>query len=202
MIGAAACGPAGWMWMAHRHGHGHGHGRMGFRGGRPWWAGAMDEPTPRAERGEIRYLVLDAIRDQSRHGYEVIQHIESRAKGSYRPSPGVIYPTLQMLEELGLAQIVEPGGRKAYQITDAGRTDLEQNTRSVEDFYQRFGDDPWESHAEDFAEVMWRIARLVKTFKRGARSGKLTPEILRGVRAVLDEALNGIEDVLAGNKRK
>src|SRR6187399_1319871 len=109
MIGAAACGPAGWMWMAHRHGHGgHGHGRMGF-GLRPWWAGAMDEPTPRAERGEIRFLVLDAIREQSRHGYEVIQHIEQRAKGSYRPSPGVIYPTLQMLEELGLAQIVEPG---------------------------------------------------------------------------------------------
>lgn len=199
MIGAAACGPAGWMWMAHRHGPG-GHGRMGFRG-RPWWAGAIDEPTPRAERGEIRYLVLDAIREQSRHGYEVIQHIEQRAKGSYRPSPGVIYPTLQMLEELGLAQIVEPGGRKAYQITDAGRADLEPNARGVEDFYQRFGDEPSESHAEDFAEVMWRIARLVKTFKRGARRGQLTPEILRGVRAVLDQALNGLEDVLAGKQK-
>ncbi len=200
MMGAAACGPGNWMWRAHRHGHGGPHGRMGFRG-RPWWAGAMDEPTPRAERGEIRFLVLDAIREQSRHGYEVIQHIEQRAKGSYRPSPGVIYPTLQMLEELGHAQIVEPGGRKAYQITDVGRTELEQNARSVEDFYERFGDDPWESHAEDFAEVMWRVARIVKTFKRGARKGQLTPEILRGVRAVLDHALNGIEDVLAGKQK-
>jgi len=198
MIGAAGCGPTGWMWMAHRHGHGHG---RGVRGGRPWWAGAMDEPTPRAERGEIRYLVLDAIREQSRHGYEVIQHIEQRAGGTYRPSPGVIYPTLQMLEELGQAQVVDTEGRKAYRITDAGRADLEQNARAVDDFYQRFGDDPWESHAEDFAEVMWRIARLVKTFKRGARKGQLTPEILRGVRTVLDEALNGIEDVLNGTRR-
>jgi DNA-binding PadR family transcriptional regulator len=161
----------------------------------------MDEPTPRAERGEIRYLVLDAIREQSRHGYEVIQHIEQRAGGTYRPSPGVIYPTLQMLEELGQAQVIETEGRKAYRITDTGRTDLEANARAVEDFYQRFGDDPWESHAEDFAEVMWRIARLVKTFKRGARKGQLTPEILRGVRTVLDEALNGIEDVLNGTRR-
>jgi DNA phosphorothioation-dependent restriction protein DptG len=161
----------------------------------------MDEPTPRAERGEIRYLVLDAIREQSRHGYEVIQHIEQRAGGTYRPSPGVIYPTLQMLEELGHAQVIDTEGRKAYRITDAGRTDLEQNARAVEDFYQRFGDDPWESQAEDFAEVMWRIARLVKTFKRGARKGQLTPEILRGVRSVLDEALNGLEAVLNGTKR-
>ncbi len=161
----------------------------------------MDEPTPRAERGEIRYLVLDAIRERPRHGYEVIQHIEQRAGASYRPSPGVIYPTLQMLEELGHARVVEAGGRKAYEITDEGRADLTQNARAVDDFYQRFDDEPLESHAEDFAEVMWRIARLVKTFKRGARHGKLTPEMLRGIRAVLDQALNGIEDVLAGTRR-
>jgi hypothetical protein len=49
--------------------------------------------------------------------------------------------------------------------------------------------------------VMWRIARLVKTFKRGARKGQLTPEILRGVRTVLDQALNGLEDVLNGTRR-
>jgi|SRR5687768_2653975 len=196
MIGAAACGPGAWLWMAHQHHRG---GR-GFRG-RPWWAGAMDEPTPRAERGEIRYLVLDAIRERPRHGYEVIQHIEQRAGGTYRPSPGVIYPTLQMLEELGQARVVEAAGRKAYEITDDGRADLTANAGAVDDFYQRFEEDPLESHAEDFAEVMWRIARLVKTFKRGARQGKLTPEMLRGIRAVLDNALSGIEDVLNGTRR-
>ena len=71
----------------------------------------------------------------------------------------------------------------------------------MDDFYQRFAEDPLESHAEDFAEVMWRIARLVKTFKRGARQGKMTPEMLRGIRAVLDQALSGIEDVLNGTRR-
>jgi DNA-binding PadR family transcriptional regulator len=196
MIGAASCGPGSWMWMAHHHHRG---GR-GF-GRRPWWAGAMDEPTPRAERGEIRYLVLDAIREQPRHGYEVIQHIEQRARGSYRPSPGVIYPTLQMLEELGQARVDEAGGRKAYALTDEGRAELEKNARAVDDFYQRFDEEPSESLHEDFAEVMWRVARIVKTFKRGARQGRMTPEMLRGIRAVLDQALNGIEDVLNGKSR-
>jgi DNA-binding PadR family transcriptional regulator len=184
------------MWMAHQH---HRQGRAGFR--RPWWAGAMDEPAPRAERGEIRYLVLDAIREQPRHGYEVIQHVEQRARGTYRPSPGVIYPTLQMLEELGHARVAEAEGRKAYAITDEGRAELERNARAVEDFYQRFEEDSWETHAEDFAELMWRVARLVKTFKRGAKQGRMSPEVMRGIRTVLDDALSGIEEVLNGKRR-
>ncbi len=198
MIGSPACGPGAWMWMAHQHHHRHG-GRGGFR--RPWWAGAMDERAPRAERGEIRYLVLDAIREQPRHGYEIIQHIEQRAGGTYRPSPGVIYPTLQMLEDQGHARVAETEGRKAYSITDEGRAELERNARAVDDFYQRFDEEPWENHAEDFAELMWRVARLVKTFKRAARDGRMSPEVMRGIRTVLDQALNGIEDVLSGKNR-
>jgi DNA-binding PadR family transcriptional regulator len=163
--------------------------------------GAMGDPPPRAERGEIRYLVLDAIKERPRHGYEVIQHIEERAGGTYRPSPGVIYPTLQMLEELGHANVVDQAGRKAYAITDAGRTELEQNQRSVDDFYRRFDDEPWESYAEDLAEVMRRVGRLVKTFRHAARNSRLTPETIRAIGKVLDDAVAGIEEVLRGQRR-
>lgn len=196
MMRAAGCGPENWVFMA----HGFGKGR--FRGGRPWWAGAMEDPPPRAERGEIRYLVLDAIKERPRHGYEVIQIIEQRAGGSYRPSPGVIYPTLQMLEELGHAKVIEQEGRKAYEITDAGRSDLEQNVAAVDDFYQRFEEEePWETYAEDFADVMRRVAGLMKAFKQASRNGRMNPETLRGIRRVLDEALRGIEDVLKKARR-
>ena len=107
-----ACGPEQWWWFS-RAGAGGGRGvGGGGRGSRPWWAEAMAEPPPRAERGGVRYLVLEAIANQPRHGYEIIQHIEQRASGSYRPSPGVIYPTLQMLEELEHARVVEQDGRK------------------------------------------------------------------------------------------
>jgi DNA-binding PadR family transcriptional regulator len=196
MMRGASCGPGDWVWMSPGF-----RGSGGFRGARAWWVGAMGDPPPRAERGEIRYLVLDAIKERPRHGYEVIQHIEERAGGTYRPSPGVIYPTLQMLEELGHANVVDQAGRKAYAITDAGRADLEQNQRSVADFYQRFDEEPWESYAEDLAEVMRRVGRLVKTFRQAARHSRLTPETIRAIRKVLDDAAAGIEEVLRGQRR-
>src|SRR5215207_9826011 len=141
-----SCGPDQWLWLTSRWGAGGGRGFGGPRGGRPWWADAMGEPPPRAERGGVRYLVLEAIAEQPRHGYEIIQHIEQRAGGSYRPSPGVIYPTLQLLEELEHARVVQQEGRKVYAITDAGREDLEANRGGVDEFYARFSDEqPWMS---------------------------------------------------------
>src|SRR5271170_842301 len=72
-----------------------------------WWRG----PAPRCERGFVRWLVLDAIAAQPRHGYEIIQAIAEKSRGSYRPSPGVVYPTLQMLEDVGHARPVAQGDR-------------------------------------------------------------------------------------------
>ena len=156
----------------------------------------MEDAPRRAERGEVRYLVLEAIAEHARHGYEIIQHIEQRAGGSYRPSPGVVYPTLQMLEELGHARVVEEEGRKAYAITDAGRQELDANRRSVDDFYDRFGEEPWEAYAEEFEDVMQGVARLMRAFRRGARHGRLTPAAVRSIRLALEEALGKIEDAL------
>jgi DNA-binding PadR family transcriptional regulator len=186
------------MWWAGRFGHdpgfGHGHGRG--RGGKPWWAEAMGEPPPRAERGGVRYLVLEAIKDQPRHGYEIIQHIEQRTDGRYRPSPGVIYPTLQMLEELGHAHVIEQEGRKAYAITDQGKQDLEANQSQVEDFYARFGEDSFEDYAEDFGELMKFFARVMKTVRIGMHRGRMSPGTVRTIRQALEEALKKIEAAL------
>jgi DNA-binding PadR family transcriptional regulator len=150
----------------------------------------------------VRYLVLEAIAEQPRHGYEIIQHIEQRAAGSYRPSPGVIYPTLQMLEELEHARVVEQEGRKVYAITDKGKADLEQNRPTVDEFYARFTEDqPWEAYAEDFAELMKRVAKLMSTFRRGAHHGRMSPSTMRAIRLALDEALRKIDEALNGPSR-
>jgi DNA-binding PadR family transcriptional regulator len=201
-----ACGPEQFWWMSRGWPGGPGApGGRGFgpgRGGKPWWAEAMGEPPPRAERGGVRFLVLEAITEQPRHGYEIIQHIEQRASGSYRPSPGVIYPTLQMLEELEHARVVEKDGRKVYAITDAGKADLETNRGSVDEFYARFTEDqPWESYAEDFAELMKRVGKLMMTFRKGAHRGRMSPNTMRAIRLALDEALRKIDDVLNGPQR-
>jgi DNA-binding PadR family transcriptional regulator len=72
-------------------------------------------------RGDIRAAVLAALAEQPRHGYEIIQHLEDQTGGAWRPSAGSIYPTLQLLEDEGLARSVERDGKRVYELTDAGR---------------------------------------------------------------------------------
>jgi DNA-binding PadR family transcriptional regulator len=141
-------------------------------------------------------LVLDALSERPRHGYEVIQVIEERSGASYRPSPGVIYPTLQMLEELGHARVVEQENRKVYEITDAGRADLEAHREEVSDFYERFAEDSWESYVEDFGDIMKRLGRLFKTFRRAGRRGALAPKTLKHIGEIIDTAVRDIEAAL------
>lgn len=109
--------------------HRHGFGRGGFfeaeRGG----------PFPQRLRrarlfdsSELQLVVLDLMSGQSRHGYELIREIEAQSGGLYAPSPGMIYPTLSMLLELGLIEEVEAeGARKSFALTDAGRAHLAGN---------------------------------------------------------------------------
>ena len=188
----------------HAHGHGHWRGAPrggagpwgGRRGGPPGWFGDFFGPPPRAERGNVRYLVLDAIASQPRHGYEIIQAIEERSGGGYRPSPGVVYPTLQLLEELGHAHMVERESRKVFGITDAGTQDLQAHKSEVDDFYEQFRDDAWERQVEDFGDLMRRAARLFKSFRRAARHGHMSASAQKKIRKILDDAVNQIEEIL------
>ncbi|MFO1073415.1 MAG: PadR family transcriptional regulator [Geminicoccaceae bacterium] len=101
-----------------RHGR---HGPHGGRGGRPF------------AQGDLRLLILHLIAQKPRHGYEVIKAIEEDLAGAYSPSPGIVYPTLTMLEEMGqAAQEPGEGGRKLYAITDAGRAALAESAAAVQ----------------------------------------------------------------------
>jgi DNA-binding PadR family transcriptional regulator len=140
--------------------------------------------------------VLDALSAQPRHGYEVIQVIEERSGGAYRPSPGVIYPTLQMLEELGHARVVEQENRKVYEITDAGRQDLQAHREEVSDFYERSEEDSWQSYVEDFGDIMKRLGRLFKTFRKAGHRGALAPKTIKRVGEIIDNAVREIEAAL------
>ena len=190
-----------WDEDGHRWGRGKGRSRGGWTGarGEPWaemWSGWWRAPGPRCERGQVRYLVLDALSAQPRHGYEIIQAIADKSRGAYKPSPGVIYPTLQMLEELGHARTTAQGERKTYEITDEGRRELAEHARDVADFYEENGEVGWEPHAEDIAHVMKRVGRVVMLFKFAMRRGGIRPSTMRKIRAVLDDALSRLEDLL------
>jgi DNA-binding PadR family transcriptional regulator len=171
------------------------------RHGPPDWFFDFFGPPPRADRGNVRYLVLDAIATQARHGYEIIQSIEERSKGAYRPSPGVIYPTLQLLEELGHARVVEQESRKVFSITEEGTRDLEAHRSEVAEFYERFEDRGWEEQAEHYGDVIKRAAQLFKTFKRAARRGGVSLAAQAKVRKIMDEAVQQIEKILEEDAR-
>ena len=104
-----------------------------------------------------------------------------------------------MLEELGHVTVVETEARRAHAITDAGRRDLELNQEAVRDFYERFEDEPWEVHAEDFGDAVRRMSRLFRReFRPGARRGRLTPQVMARIRAAIDDAFVKIQQALNG----
>jgi DNA-binding PadR family transcriptional regulator len=90
------------------------------------------------EHGDLRFVVLALIAEQPAHGYELIKALEDRTGGAYRPSPGVIYPLLSMLEDEGFIRPVAPdASRKAYEITEEGKVALEQNRAGVDEVFGR-----------------------------------------------------------------
>jgi DNA-binding PadR family transcriptional regulator len=80
------------------------------------------------EQGDLKLVILRLLDEKPRHGYDIIKELEERSGGRYTPSAGAIYPTLTMLEDLGLRVTTpEEGGKKVYQITDAGRAYLAEH---------------------------------------------------------------------------
>ena len=134
---------------------------------------------------------------QPRHGYEIIQVIAEKSRGSYKPSPGVIYPTLQMLDDVGHARTLVQDERKTYEITAAGKRELREHEDEVTDFYQGGEDAGWEQHADAVTDVMKRVGRVIRLFKHTMHRGGVRPVTIRKMKTILDEALAKIEDLLA-----
>ncbi len=167
--------------------HGHG-GRRFMRG---MFRGRMGGGRM-FEQGALRLVILRLIADAPRHGYELIKEIEERLGGAYSPSPGVIYPTLTLLEEQELIrQEPEEGGKKRYAITGAGRKMLEENAHEIEALFARME----EAGAGGAGRAqLFRAMHNVRTALRlRLARGRLTEEELRKIVAALDAAAQEIE---------
>ncbi|MEU5775204.1 PadR family transcriptional regulator [Streptomyces venezuelae] len=95
----------------------------------PWGGGRGGRgggPRGRARRGDVRASILALLKDRPMHGYEMIQEIAERSGGAWKPSPGSVYPTLQLLEDEGLISSASEGGKKLFSLTDAGREAAEE----------------------------------------------------------------------------
>src|SRR4051812_7821207 len=129
-------GHRGWRHCGTRHGgrHGWGHRHGGGWFGRHGRGGGGDEfrRGRRLGAGDLQLLLLHMLNENPRHGYELIKELEGRTNGYYAPSPGVIYPALTYLEEIGFTQVEAEGNKKLYRITETGAAFLKENQANAE----------------------------------------------------------------------
>jgi len=145
------------------------------------------------DHGELRLVVLALISERPRHGYEIIKEIEDRVAGTYTPSPGVIYPTLTMLEELGHATITESDGKKLYAITTEGTAYLAANKSTVDNALQRMQSVNTAHSGGPAPEIMRARENLKLALRLREARGPLTEQQVRDIAAALDAAAIAIE---------
>ncbi|AQR72401.1 PadR family transcriptional regulator [Sphingomonas sp. LM7] len=183
-----------------RHGRPGGWGR-GFGGGRGGWGMHDGREGGRGggrgrrmfDGGELRLVLLKLIEEQPRHGYDLIREIEERSGGAYAPSPGVIYPTLTMLEDMALVEARAEGARKAFAITEAGSAELAGKAEEVAALFQRLAE-LGEQHARTSGGPIRRaMGNLRAVLQERLAGSEVDPETLHEVAAILDEAARKIE---------
>jgi DNA-binding PadR family transcriptional regulator len=172
----------------HRHhgfGRGHGSGYPGFGPGGPWGRGR------RARRGDIRTAALLLLAEEPRNGYQIMQELEERSGGAWRPSPGSVYPALAQLEDEGLIRTEEHDGRKQFAITDAGRELLAQRPSDRPAPWEQLG-----GELGDEARALGGLMREVAyAFAQVMRTG--SPAQMAAARDVLAECRRGLYRILA-----
>lgn len=161
-------------------------GERFFRG--PWRESSF-------QKGDLKYVILDLLKDKPRHGYEVIRELEEMSHGLYTPSPGTVYPTLQMLEEMGYAEAAERDGKKIYTITEEGLAFLDERKDSADEVRSHM------RHRWSFKNI-GKMALMMKEYH--ALEHLLTnvlrsqdTEKMQRARQVLSDAYKEIEAIMA-----
>jgi DNA-binding PadR family transcriptional regulator len=190
------------LWFAmsgHRGRHG-GHRGHGPRGGPHFGGGPGFGPFgpgfgrgPRARRGDVRAALLVLLAEEPRNGYGLMQEIERRSGGAWRPSPGSVYPALQQLEDEGLVRATEPGGRKQFELTDEGRTYVTENADEL--------GTPWEEvggGGEHVAELRTLVFGVGAAVMQVVQAG--TEAQVAEASRVLEETRRSLYRILAGDE--
>jgi DNA-binding PadR family transcriptional regulator len=162
------------------------------------WRGGVDRrPRHGGDRsgrffdyGEIRHVVLALLSEQPRHGYDIIRAIEQRTAGVYCPSPGVIYPTLALLEDVGHVRAANgEGARNRYHITDKGRAALVENRRLIDSIFARL-QPAGAAKTSASPLIVAAMDRLKSALRSGARPW--SADEAKAIGAVIDAAAESI----------
>jgi DNA-binding PadR family transcriptional regulator len=189
-------------------------GLMAMRGGRGWqgnwgpfnfdfgdegWGGGGRRGR-RAKRmfesGELRLVLLKLIADEPRHGYDLIRAIEELTGGEYAPSPGVVYPTLTLLQDMNLIEEAPvEGARKPFQATDEGRAHLEERSEEVEGLFERLRDLALRGENMAGPAIGRAVRNLMTALGHRLKAEGFDEDLFLEVAAILDDAAQKIERV-------
>jgi DNA-binding PadR family transcriptional regulator len=169
-----------------------GHGRHGFAGRRSRGEGGGRRRM--FDGSELRLILLALIADEPRHGYDLIKLIEERTGGAYAPSPGVVYPTLTLLAEMGLIEErASEGAKKLFGVTAAGEAHLEEHAEAVTLLMGRLAEMAVMREKTDGASIRRAMGNLREVLQNRLTGDDMTPERLHQVTALIDEAAQKIE---------
>jgi DNA-binding PadR family transcriptional regulator len=192
MYGKRGCrsessGPRGYYAVWGHMARGGGFGR-GMRGG-------SDGGRRRVfDSGELRLVLLKLIEEAPRHGYDLIREIEERTGGAYAPSPGVIYPTLTLLGDMGLIEETKSeGAKKQFAITEAGTAELAAKADEVTALLNRLAEMGKQRAKTDGAPIRRAMGNLRAVLQNRLVNDDVTANTLHDVAAILDEAAQKIE---------
>jgi DNA-binding PadR family transcriptional regulator len=153
---------------------------------------------PRAERvfeqGDLRLVLLKLIGEKPSHGYELIKAVEDAVGGAYTPSPGVVYPTLTLLEDLGYAKVEEAeGGKKLYAITPEGQAFLESQAAALALLTARMEEVAVAGRGRNAPQVIRAMENLNLSLRMRLSRGPMSEEQVQAVAAALDAAARAVE---------
>ncbi|HEX2762450.1 MAG TPA: PadR family transcriptional regulator [Allosphingosinicella sp.] len=146
------------------------------------------------ESGQLRLVLLKLIQDQPRHGYDLIRAIEELTHGSYAPSPGIVYPTLTLLQDMGFIQeAAADGPRKAFAVTPEGVAHLADNEEEVEALFERLTGAGEGKRRAGGRPIQRAVGNLLSAVWHRVTADDMSEERLHEMAAVLDEAAQKIE---------
>jgi DNA-binding PadR family transcriptional regulator len=145
-------------------------------------------------KGDIKYVILDLIKDKPSYGYEIMHSLEEQFHGFYSPSAGSVYPTLQMLEDMGYVSPSERDGKKVYTITDEGKKFLTEHRESMHRVKSHMRNWREDSDREELRDTFYDLRKVVRLVSRKTRH--LDTDKLKKIREIVDQAYRHIEQII------
>lgn len=150
------------------------------------------------ERGQLKYVILAMLSDQPRHGYDIMRALEEHFHGFYTPSPGSVYPTLQMLEDQGNVTSTEQDGKRVYALTEAGRQLLAEHQSELDALRERIGAGWGGVSRAELGDLMHEVRQVAQLLVRQAqRGGFRDPAQLVRVKDVVRRARTELEAIFS-----